>query len=120
LYGNRTNKKDEEVANKLFGDEENDADVDLSNPAVVKFLLEKFEEEARRDNDVEYLNHTPKKEEYPKELYLRFRYPRETRIEVLQAWQAIKSHKAAMKLLSMKIAKEVLNAAAEIKATSDN
>ena len=120
LYGNRTNKGNEKVAKKLFGEDENDADIDISDPGVVAFLLEKFEEQARRDNDVEYLAHKPREDEdYVKQIYLRFRYARETRLEILAAWKTLKPHKTAVKALSVKIAKEVLDAAAEIKATSN-
>ena len=101
LYGNRTNKdkEKEKVAKKLFGEDENDADIDLSNPDVVAFLLEIFEEQARRDNDVEYLAHKPREDEdYVKQIYLRFRYSRETRLEILEAWKALRPHKTAVKL----------------------
>ncbi len=122
LYGNRTNlgKKDAAVAKKLFGDDEDDATIDINNPAVVAFLLEKFEQEAQRDHDVEYLSNKPAIKDYPKKTYLNFVYPRETRLAVIEAWQLLKKHEGVMKEVSKTVAKEVVDAAAELKEVLNN
>lgn len=82
--------------------------------------MEKFGEEAQREHDVEYLSNKPISKDYPKKVYLNFVYPRETRLEALAAWQLIKGHDGVMKALSKTIAKEVCDAAAELKEVLNN
>jgi len=87
-------------------------DVDFSGPGLAKFLR------------IAYPEGVPKRKPkppnpYARPSYLHFVFTRNTRIEVAAAWKVLKPHKTVLKALSKKIAKEVIDAAAKIKKTSD-
>ena len=101
LSENRTTDGDDTVA-----------DVDFTGPGLARFVKIAYPQGLPK-------RIPPKPKPYIKQVYFKFIYPQQTRLEVVEAWKVLKPHKAVLKGLSLVIAKEVINAATKIKKTSD-
>jgi len=93
--------------NRTSGDD-TVTDVDFSSPGLARFLRIAYP-----GGNVPN-RRPPAPKPYIKQVYFKFVYPREKRLQVAAAWKVLKGHKAELKELSMKIAEEVINAAAKI------
>jgi len=98
--------------NRTTDDDDTVTDIDFTGPGFAKFV--KLAYPAGLPKRI-----PPKPKPYVKQVFFKFTFLRETRLEVMEAKKKLKGNKAVWKELSMKFAKEIIDAAAKIKKTSD-